>query len=144
MQSMYDLYETDEHLEKNGVVFDYGSFRVKLARAGGSNKKYGRLLEAKTKPYKRAIQTKTMDEDLANRLLMEVFVETCLLSWESQVDEGEWKSGILLKDGSLQAFNKENAIQVLKKLPDLYQDMSSMALEMGNYRLGELEEDAKN
>jgi hypothetical protein len=144
MKSMYDLYETDSDLEKNGVMFDYGSFRVKLARAGGSNKKYARLLEAKTKPYKRAIQTKTMDDDLANKLLMETFVETCLLSWESQVEEDKWESGILLKDGSLQPLTKESAIQVLKKLPDLYQDMSSMAMEMSNYRQGELETDSKN
>ena len=144
MQDMYDLFETDQNLEKDGVYIDYGSFRVKLARSGGANKRYGKILEAKAKPYRRAIQTKTMDNELAERMMMDAFVETCIIAWETKIDEDEWKSGILDEDKSLQPFKKENVIKVFKRLPDLFIDLSEQATTLSNYRIGELEEDAKN
>lgn len=144
MKDMYDLFQTDEALEKDGVYIDYGSFRVKLARSGGANKRYGRILEAKAKPYRRAIQTKTMDNDLAEKMMMDAFVETCIIAWETKIDENEWKSGILAEDKSLQPFKKENVLKVFHRLPDLFIDLSEQATTLSNYRIGELEEDAKN
>ena len=143
-QDMYQLFQTDETLEKDGVYIDYGTFRVKLARSGGANKRYGRILEAKAKPYRRAIQTKTMDNELAEKMMMDAFVETCIIAWEIKIDDNEWKSGVLSEDKTLQPFNKQNVLKVFDKLPDLFIDLSEQATTLSNYRIGELEEDAKN
>ena len=40
MNTMFDQFETDPVLESEGIWIDYGAFRVKIARAGGANKKY--------------------------------------------------------------------------------------------------------
>ena len=144
MQDMYELFQTDADAEKNGVFIDYGSFRVKLARAGGANKRYNRLLEAKSKPYRRAIQTKTMDNELAEKLMRDVFVEVCILGWDVKIDDDEWKSGILNEKKEIVPFNKANVLRTFEMLPELFTDLSDQATLLSNYRLGELEEDAKN
>ena len=53
--SMYSTFRTDDELERKGIVIEYDSFRVTIARAGGSNKAFERALEAKSRPFRRAI-----------------------------------------------------------------------------------------
>lgn len=143
--SMYAAFKTDENLEKNGIVIDYGSFRVTLARAGGANKKFGRLLEAKTKPHKRAIQTETMDQERALDIVREVYAEAVILKWETKIGD-EFVEGIEDPSDSTKVIpvTKENLMATFRNLPDLFSDLQDQATKAALFRDQLREEDVKN
>ena len=142
--SLYSNYIADETLEKKGVVVDYGKFRVKLARAGGFNKKYQRCLDAKAKPHKRAIQTDTMPEDQMSDILAEVYSEVVILDWQVKKAD-KWVTGLDIdKDGKIQTFNKKNVLELLKRAPDLFRMIREDASSIAIFRQMEKEEDSKN
>jgi hypothetical protein len=148
---MYELYKTDSSVEKNGkeLLFADGMIRVKLARAGGSNQRFEKILAANSKPYRRAIQAELITNEKANELLMATYAEAIVLSWETLVEKEdgteEYVSGIMLEDSEdLQPVNKENIMKVFKSLPDLFKEMAEEANKLTNYRSYAMEEDAKN
>lgn len=151
--SMRSLFTTDPALETKGVRIDYGSFRITLARAGGANKKYTKLLEAKTRPHRRAMQTETMQDAAAMALLREVYAEGAIMLWENRekLDKktgewiGEFKVGIEPAQGTdLLPFNADNVCSTLADLPDLFADLQEQANKVSLFRVHNLEEDLKN
>lgn len=145
-QSMYASFGTDPKLEKKGVWVDYGVFRVLLARAGGSNTKFQRLLEAKTKPYRFAIEKGLLPNEKAEDLYLEAFCEGVVLDWQipDTSSKDGWKSGIEAQDGGTLDVTLENKVATLKALPELFKALSNDANSATIYRQQLLEEDAKN
>ncbi len=148
--SMYGQLETDKALETKGVEVNYGSFRVTLARAGGANKKYEKLLDARSKPHRRAMKTDTMDNEVAIEVMREVYADSIILHWESKDAKGEWQVGIEAKPkkGSVKVaivpFNRENVVQAMVDLPELLIWFKEDAEKLSLYLVQELEEDVKN
>lgn len=141
---MYEQFKTDVSLESRGVEIDYGEFRVTIARAGGANKKYARVLEAKTKPFRRAIQTETMNEERARELLVETYAEAVIVNWETKVD-GKFQMGIEAPNGGkLLSVNVKNIALTLMNLPDLFTDLQAQANRVALFREVILEADAGN
>lgn len=140
--SLYKTFKTSGDLEKTGIYLQYGfvdddperPIRILIARAGGSNTKFARILEAKTKPYRRAIQTETMDPKMADNIFREVYAESVVLGWDNVSDV----------DGVALPFSKENVVKVFTDLPDLYADVREQANKAALFREAVLEEDAKN
>lgn len=136
--SMYKQFKTDDALEKQGIVIDYGSFRVTVARAGGSNKRFATLLDATSKPYRRAIQLETLPPEIADRIMREVFASAVVLNWEvnttPDADEPTWTVGIEQEDGSLGPFNKEAVMAAFVALPDLFADIREQAQKASLFR----------
>lgn len=141
--SMYKLFKTDPNLEKSGIVVDYGDFRVTLARAGGANRRFAQVLEAKTKPFKRAIQTEMMDNERGLQLLRETYAEAVILNWEVRQGE-DWVQGIEAPDGSIMEFNVANILETFKNLPDLFTDLQEQASKAALFRQTVRENDAGN
>ena len=153
--SMYAQFRTDPKLEKSGVVLEYADFRVTIARAGGSNKKFARVLESATKPYRRAVQTETMDNELAMKVLRKVYADSVVLNWETMVDTGkfddegepicEWRRGIESPDGEgLLNFTPENVEETFRLLPELFSDIQEQANKIAIFREQALEDESKN
>jgi hypothetical protein len=142
--SMYEQFKTDESLETAGVYLDYGKFRIKIARAGGANKKFARVMAQKVQPYRRAIQTETMDDELANRLLVEAYAQTVVLGWQVQDADGEWSEGLEGPDRTVVTPTTAAVVQVFNDLPDLFRDVIEQANRVALFRKTEREEDAKN
>jgi len=162
MTSPYKLFGTKPDLEQSGIVVNYGDEAwFKIARAGGANKKYLTQMTERLKPYRRQIQTETMDEKLADRVVMEVFVDTVLLGWGSYAKEDEgaavsidlgsagpaapvpqdWIEG---PDGAHLPFTRENALKVLTDLPELFRELRAESERLANFVSVTKEEDAKN
>lgn len=141
--SLYSQFKTDAKLETTGIVLDYGDFKVTVARAGGANKKFARLLNAKTKAYKRAIQTDTMDEEVGAKIIREVYAETVILNWETKVD-GKFKQGIEAQDGKILPINAKNIIETFENVPEVFSDIQQQASSFALFREVILEEDSKN
>jgi len=168
--SMYSQFATDTNLERAGIDLDYGEFRVRIARAGGSNKRYARVLETKMKPHRRALQAETLDPKRAERLLVESYAEGVILEWAVSVvadAKGAPKEPLVLASahlkktgkeapntvfvkgiesptGDVLAFTVENVVDTLIALPDLFTDIREQASKAGLFREQALEEDAGN
>jgi hypothetical protein len=139
------LFKTDEKIEQQGLWLDYGDTRIRIARAGGANKKFAKVLDRKTKPYRRALAAGTMDNDRADTILRETYAESVILDWQTKVG-GDWISGIDPEDahlpaGELLPVNSDNVLLVLTALADLYLDIQSQAQSIALFR-AELDEAA--
>lgn len=146
-KSPYAQFKTDQNLEKDGIFLDYGDFRFKVARAGGANQRFQKILAAKFKPHRRLMQLDVMDDDLARKLLAESYAEAVILGWDHKVGEGEsakWEPGMIDEEGKVMEFNNENVIKVLLDLPELFRDIQGQCDSAANFQLESRKETAKN
>lgn len=135
-------FATDMSLETKGIVIDYGTDRITIARAGGANKKYERLLEAKTKHLRRALVVGAVGNEQSMAILHEVFAETIVLGWEvntGTATKPKWEKGIDPKDAgeigdNLLPVNADNIKKVFIHLPDLFLDIQEQARAGALYR----------
>lgn len=138
--SLYSQFATDKAAEVDGVWVEYGANEdgsvpaFKISRMSKANKKYTKALEKATRPHRRAIELETMNNDLAERLFMEVFVDTVLLDWKN----------IRTRDGEELALNKDAAMKLFVELPELYDDLQEKAKKASLFREETLEEEAGN
>lgn len=138
MGALHKQFKTDPAIEKGGITLDYGpnddlpkgedgehpTIQFKVARAGGANNEFVKALERSTKPYKKAIQTGTLSNEIAKKLDRDAFLDTCLLGWSNVTD----------KDGNLLEFSRQAADKLFTELPELYADVREMANNMALYR----------
>mgnify|MGYP000010431920 CR=1 FL=1 len=168
--SMYKQFKTDANLEKAGIDIDYGDFVIKIARAGGANKRFARIMEEKMKPVRRAMQTETLENARAEALLREAYADGVVLLWSVLVvaDEkgkplepvqlaGTYREehgkdaehttlikGIEGPSGDVLPFTVENVAATFKALPDLFTDIREQAGKVGLFREQGQEADAGN
>lgn len=127
--SIFDLFATDQKSEVEGVVYNVTpEISFTLARAGGANMRYSKVLAARMRPYTRQITDESIDLDLVNDILIEVFAETVILGWKGITDA---------EDKEI-SFTVQNAIALFKQLPDLFTDVREYAGKMANYRAQEI------
>ena len=141
--SMYGLFQTDSELEINGIVLDYGQFKVTISRAGGQNKKFTRVLEAKSKPYRRAMDTGLMDNEKGTEILREVYAEAIVLNWETKVKD-KWVQGLESPDGNIIDFTPKNIVDTFKNLPDLFSDIQEQSNKIALFKKHVQEQEAGN
>jgi hypothetical protein len=128
--ALFKQFKMDTDVEKTGIVLEFGEnadgtqSTIRIARAGGANNAYSKRLEAKLKPYRRQIQTETMDRKLLESIVREVFAETCVLGWEHVQDA----------DGTDIAYTRENVVKLLTDLPELYAYLQEQANTLALYR----------
>lgn len=134
MPSPYKMFKTNPELECSGIELNYGDFRITIARAGGANKKFAKAIEKKSRPFKRAIQSDSFDNERAQALLKEVYAETVVLGWDGVTDE----------KGEPLPFNRENCLKLFNDLPDLFQDIMEQAQKSALFREEIRENDAGN
>ena len=134
-KSIYALFGTDSSMEQSGIWLEYGEFgRFLVARAGGSNSRFTKSMERLSRPRRRQIQNETLDESIANELLLKAFAESVILRWE----------GITDSDGKDLPFTRDNVIKLFKDLPDLFIDIREQAAKAANFQAAEVEGDLKN
>lgn len=139
--SLFSQFQTDQTAETDGIDLDYGvdnstgeQIKIRIARAGGSNAKFAKLWDQKSKPYRRQIQTETLDNATAERLIHEVYAEAVVLGW----------SGVYDRDGNKLDYTVANCVKLFKDLPELFNDIRHVATNINAFRVEEREEDAKN
>jgi hypothetical protein len=145
MTGPYDLFKTDTEIEVKGVELDYGDFYLVIARAGGKNKAFAKYMERAMRPYRRALQTDTLSDEVAEQVLKQAYAEKIVLGWGCKDDEGEMCHGEM-KDGNgeMMPFSAHNVVKLFDDLPDLFQDVREQASKVGLFRLKDVEEDAGN
>lgn len=139
MANLYKEFGTDQDQERDGIWIEYGdeadgNYSIKLARAGGNNKRFAKVLERKSRPHRRKLETNTASAGLAEKLLIETFAETVVLDWKNITDA----------EGKEFPFSKKNCIKLFTDLPDLFAMIRDEASAMVNFQQVGLEEDEKN
>lgn len=134
-KSIYDKFGTDKKLEQEGIVLDYGDgMELRIARAGGSNTKFEKALQAKSRKYGLQVKHDLLDADQMRELMREVLAETVVLGWSGMTDE----------QGNDLPFSKENCIKVFKDLPDLFDDVLEQSRKAALFKATVLEAEAGN
>lgn len=147
VSALYQNFATDPELEKNGIDIQYGVTQREIngemqevpviftiARAGGANSRFDKVFEHKTKPYKRMIQTDTLDPEIGKRIMRETVTETIVLGWQN----------VQNRAGEFLDFNKSNVLATLEQLNDLFLDIQRQANNAALFRATVVEEDVKN
>lgn len=140
-KSIFELFEMDNRAEKEGIIVNYGPYgKFRIARAGGANERFKKLMEAKSRPYRRRIETGTVTEEELRPMLLDVFVDAVILGWDGVTG----KTGVVGTTGQPLQFTRENAIKLFTILPDLFDDIREQAAKSANFRAADIEADAKN
>jgi hypothetical protein len=132
--SPYKTFKADPSMEQEGIWLDYGDFKIRIARAGGSNVNYAKALEKQAELNKTAIRTNTIKSAQSRALMIKVYATSVLLDWEDVQDE----------NGQTLPFTADNAEKVLTDCPDLFDDIRAQAASLALFRRELLEEAAKN
>jgi hypothetical protein len=138
--NLYTQFKSDSNLEKAGILLEYGfdkdgkPITIRIARAGGSNAAFTKRMEAKVKPYRRQIQTETIDTQVVEKLLREVYAETVVLGWDNVSDA----------DGNPMQFSFANCVKLFEDLPDLFKDIQEQSQRSALFRAELLEAAAGN
>ena len=121
--SLYDAFKTDASAEQDGIILDFGDFTVKIARAGGENKKFQKALRRRLDKHKRAIQFEALPEDVALRVLAECYADAVVLGWENIVDE----------IGEEIPYSREKCVELLMELPEFFAAIRAEAEKVSNF-----------
>lgn len=142
--SLKDSYRTSPDAARTGVWVEYPANkdktipRVKLARMSKVNRAYTKALNKATQPVSREIQLETLDEDKAEYIFLQVFLDTIMLDWENiQPDD----------DGKAIANGDKSAMRTMLADPewqDWYDDLQEKAKKASLFRQAQLENDEKN
>ena len=146
MANAYKAFGLNKGLEQDGILINYGDFRIKIARAGGGNQRFRRLLQAKLKPYRHQMDNDTLDEKVSEAIFLECYAEAVVLGWETKVTKDgkeTWEPTLETPTGKL-PYSAENCVKVLTDLPELFRDLQAMAGKAANFRNVEDDADAKN
>lgn len=134
-KSVYDKFATDKKAEQEGITLDYGDgLKIRIARAGGSNTKFEKLVQSRLKKYERQRQLDLLEIETLRPILREVYAESVVLGWE----------GVTNREGEVLPFNKENAVKLFEDLPDLFEDIVVQAQKAVLFRQNILEAEAGN
>lgn len=132
--SMFGGFKVSPTLENEGIWADYGTFRVRLRRAGGGNKLYQRTAEQVMRPYQKLSKAGALSNDKAVELLKIIFAKAVIAGWEYQIEDDQWVSGV--EDpatGEIVEPTEDVLVRVLDAYPDLFDDLTATARELRNY-----------
>lgn len=125
-KSLFATYQSDANMEKDGkwIEFPESGVEVLIARAGGSNHRF-RMAEMKmyseTDPKELA-----ENPDLYADLLAQVYADCVVLDMRGE--------GFKDEAGEPMQFSKEVAYQLLKALPDFFEEVRVIASQRSTFR----------
>lgn len=131
----FDGYRTDENLESGqGVRIEYDDGRAfVIHRAGGSNRKFVRVLEAKMKPFRRQLDQGTLPDGVAERLMREAYAEAIVIGWDG-----------ITAGGKPVPFTRDNVVSFFEAFPDVFRAIQRDANDLAVFRAEQRAEDEGN
>jgi len=154
---LHDRFKNDEDLDTKGVTLqlddnDKPLCRIRLARAGGLNKKFTAAVEKVRRKFAKLFEHNMISDERNREIMIEVHADTTVLSWETwkpaPTDEdpqaGEWVSGIESADGEILPFTRQNVIDTFKALPTIYEAAVAHCSDSQMYNRAYIEAATKN
>lgn len=141
---LFAAFKTSNELETKGITLLYPGLKLEIARAGGANKAFGKLLDTRLKPYERQMRTNSMDDAVAARIMAEVYAETIVLSCAVE-SEGEYLPDTCpTASGEVVPATRDALADLFTELPELFRDIQAQASNFALFREAELAETAGN
>ena len=147
MSALSKRFETDNSLERKGVDLEMaenpdGTFiTFVVARAGTDNPDYKKVADRIYAPHRQAIDRGVFPDAKMKELTMQVFAEGGVIGWKNmpkaEVTGDE-------KDTGYEAYSKENALAVFKRLPEVYNELITFSTNRNNYLRQQVEADVGN
>ncbi len=134
MQTIYQQFYTSQEKEIDGFDFVVGEATFKIARAGGRNRNYFFMRTKKMASFRQEQILGTVDQIEMNRALAEVYAETVVKGWSNVRD----------MNGNEIPYTYENCVKLLLDLPDLFDLISDVSMNMKNYQDAVTDEMVKN
>ena len=135
MTSIYEQFDTNREVETKGIELDFGEAGVfTIARAGGANKRYAKVMKQMASPYKRQMEHDLMSPESVDDLLIDVFVESVMIGWK----------GVKDREGKDLKYSKKVCTELFHELPELFAVVRNESSKAANFRHQDLEGDAKN
>lgn len=132
-RNLYALFETDKNLEMNGIVLKFGDSSFRVKRAGGANRNFDTIFNDKTRAVSSKLQMSSLSPEQSDAILMEVYVEAVVMSWEDVTD----------REGNILEFNLKNFVQIMTDLPDLWKGLRTAAADMDHFLVVQKKEAAE-
>lgn len=148
MTTPFNLFadlKTDDALEIEGKwVYPYGEkgdgtpgFRI--ARMGGNNEAYDRRYQAILKPHQRLIKAEAKDMGpnalkIIKDAMKRAFLDICLKNW----------TDVKNVKGEEIAFSTAAAGDLFKQVPQVWEDLRDLAMELRTFQKADMEDDAGN
>ena len=141
MSGLRKSYSTDTNKEIGGFKYTMDHAKNEdgtiatfvLSRMGRSNPAYLKALNAAMEPHKRKRELGTLSNEVAEKVLLEVFCSTIIKGWENVQND----------DGKNMPFTPEAAMELMQELPDLYDELSTEASSLANFRIKREEDEGK-
>jgi len=125
-------FATNKTKEQEGIWSDFGDgLKIKIARSG--NPEYQKLFQKLAKPYQKAIRRGNLNNEIAEKLLVEAMAKAIVLGWEGLF---EGKKEI--------KYSEKEALRILTEYKDLRDQINEVAGDMESYKAESDEEAEKN
>jgi hypothetical protein len=128
---LFNRFSTDQNREEQGVWVDFGDgIRIRIRRI--RSKKSADVRKELEKPLVDQIRRGPLPEAEAEDLLVRQIAYGVIVDWE----------GVDLGDGVVVPYTRENAVKLLKALPELRDAILQISVDADSYRL-KVDEDAE-
>jgi len=146
MTNLFEMYETKEEFEVDGVWQDLGMAKVLLARSGGVNTIYLKTLSDESKKLGKATFD-ALDEDEMVEIIRTAFCKAVIKDHLVKNDKGAMVKGVLIrKDDKVEIvpYNLENMKTCLKQLPEYFKKLQEWASDYKTFQDEVVEKQIKN
>ena len=140
MSGLYQAFETNKDLENSGIELDYGKnskgepIRIRVARAGGANKRFAKVLDRLLRPHKRQLANDQLSDDVAKDVMIQAYADAVVLGWEGVED----------REGNPMGFSRENVVKLFTDLPELFLDVQQQSQKAALFLVDILEGEQGN
>lgn len=131
--NLYNLYETDPKLEKEGIGLKFGTATFYVRRAGGANTAFDTYMEDVTRNMTNRLQLAALTEEQSSEQLMKAYAETVILGWD----------GVRNRQGEHMEFTKENFTTLMRDLPTLWRAIRTEAASHENFRRAQAKQEGE-
>ena len=145
MSKLFEMFATNNKAEIEGIEFRFGAMNddgteaiFKLARLGAANKRWKALVQKESKPYMQQINNDSLPDEVHEEIGMRVFCKTVLLGWRDLIMPEVFETADRVE------YSYDNAMKLIKALPELYAILRKEAEKMSNFRDAVRENDTKN
>lgn len=148
----YEMFEIDTQAEnEEGIIVEYPvkghdnrSFRVRFVHSGDSNVHFRDALRARLKPLSFRIQQEMVTDEEYEDILIAVFADKIIKSWESKDENGNYVSGLYSDDFAIIPADKASIANLFKKARRLFRDIKKQSDNFATFRNSFVEEAIKN
>jgi len=123
--NLHKNFKTNSALEEQGVFFQVEEgVKFLIARFSADSEKVQAATLKYLKPYVRQIQSNQLSAKKRTEISVTTFVHACVIGWEGVTDA----------EGNLIPFSKENCIELLLELPELFRTLEEYSSDANNYK----------